>query len=98
MGMYDDLIVHSKHLPEEIKKYQKGWQTKSHECYLNLLEITESGELYVTDTWANPNKKEKDNLTGEIEFYQDIMDIWYCFIALFKEGKLIHITQIEPID
>ena len=45
MGMFDDLYISKKHLPEELQDYEFGWQTKSHDCLLNLLKIDENGKF-----------------------------------------------------
>ena len=47
MGMFDDLVIDKAHLPKELKDYEKGWQTKSLDCYMDVVEIDSYGRLFV---------------------------------------------------
>ena len=60
MGMFDDLVIDKVHLPDELKDYESGWQTKSLDCYMNIIKIDENGYLFETICHYH-NEKEKPN-------------------------------------
>jgi len=97
MGMFDDLYIDKKHLPDELKDYEFGWKTKSHHRLLNLLKIDENGNLLLVDVdeYGNHGETEKLNYTGEIRFYQNINSIWYEFVAFFVKGEMLKIIKLE---
>lgn len=99
MGMYDGLKVHKSHLPDDLKDFEEGWQTKSLDNMLTFYEITKSGRLREVGGIMQPDdfKPKFVPITGAVRFYQSIdkeFDIknWREFVAFFKKGKLI-----EPI-
>lgn len=98
MGMFDELEINKKHLPDHLKENETGWQTKSYECLLDTLKITEEGELlvYRSDLWGNGEKIEETNYTGEIRFYNEVNNDWIEFVAFFERGKMIKLIQIQP--
>jgi hypothetical protein len=98
MGMFDDLVIDKFHLPNELKDYENGWQTKSLDCYMNIIKIDENGNLFETICHYH-NEKENPKRryhVGEIRFYQTINDVWYEFIGFFDEGIMFRLIQIEP--
>jgi hypothetical protein len=99
MGMFDYVKVHTRFLPDTIKEHAEGWQTKSHECSLNLLTIEEDGKLYVDniiDNWERPSENKFLSYTGEIRFYDTIDDVWWEFVAFFEKGNLLKVIQVKP--
>jgi hypothetical protein len=88
MGMFDDLKISSIHLPERIKVYETGWQTKSLECNLDFLIIDEEGNLFKITYGEQPQIKIPVLHTGEVRFYQSIKDEWVEFVAFFVNGKM----------
>lgn len=97
MGMFDDLYIDKKHLPDELQNYEFGWQTKSHDRLLNLLKIDENGKLLLVDVdeCGNHGETEELNYTGEIRFYQNINSLWYEFVAFFVKGEMLKIIKLE---
>ena len=93
MGMYDDIWVHSKWLPEGLKDLDRTWQTKSLECCLYSYQIRENGTLFRNKTNMEINRLFH---TGEIRFYDSINGVWYEFIAWIVKGTVTEIIQIEP--
>ena len=92
MGMYDEVKLVAEFLPESIKQYTDGWQTKSHDRLLNMLNIEEDGRLYIdntVDNWERIGEKKFLVYTGEIRFYQSINDVWWEFVAFFEKGNLL---------
>ena len=58
MGMFDDLVIDKAHLPKELKDYEKGWQTKSLDCYMDVVEIDSYGRLFLYElNKINENNK-----------------------------------------
>lgn len=60
MGMFDNVKVNPKFLPDAVKEHTEGWQRKSHDRSLNLLTIEEDGKLYVDNSienWVRPRVK-----------------------------------------
>lgn len=97
MGMFDDLVIDKVHLPDELKDYEKGWQTKSLDCYMNLFEIDSNGRLFEHNLEKINNHIPDPNYhTGEIRFYQEINKKWYEFIGFFDEGIMFKLKQIAP--
>jgi len=98
MGMFDDLVIDKANLPENLKNYEEGWQTKSLDCYLNKISINENGILFESQFAENGVEVGKFPLyhIGEIRFYQTINDVWYEFIGFFDEGKMFRLIQVEP--
>lgn len=97
--MFDDLIINKAHLPVELKEYEKGWQTKSLDCYLNLIEIKDNGMLFETNFYDGIDSKVEAKRiyhTGEIRFYQQIKNEWYVFVGFFDDGIMFRLIQIEP--
>jgi len=98
MGMFDFFEIDGKFLPENLKHKNTGWQTKSLDCCLDTITITEDGDLMLSKNYnfdVNPLKK--IDYTGEIIFYQDIMEenehknvdnVWYEFVCIIVNGKL----------
>lgn len=95
--MFDDLIIDKVHLPNELKDYEKGWQTKSLDCYMNLIKITENGALLETEYNNDENNTKPIYHTGEIIFYQDINKKWYQFVGFFDDGILFRLIQTSPV-
>lgn len=101
MGLFDDLKIHSIHLPDEIKEYESGWQTKSLNPYQNLINIDEHGNLtrYIHGFKNNLTTIEKLNhFTGEIYFYQDIDNIEWEFVAFYEKGNLLKVIKVDEKD
>lgn len=97
MGMYDELHIDKKHLPDNLKGNETGWQTKSYECLLGTLNITENGKLLIARAdWDDGEKIEETNYTGEIRFYDQINNIWTEFVAFFENGQMFKLIQIAP--
>ena len=98
MGMYDELHIDKKYLPDNLKVNEAGWQTKSYECLLLTLNITESGKLLVVKTDDLDGEKiEEVNYTGSIIFYNFINKIWHEFIAEFENGQMLKLVQVAPL-
>ena len=98
MGMFDDLVIDKVHLPDELKNYENGWQTKSLDCYMNFIKIDENGSLFET-IYHYHNEKESPRRKyhiGEVRFYQNINDVGYVFVAFFDDGKMFRLIQVEP--
>ena len=98
MGMFDYLIIDDSFLPEELKGYNDGWQTKSYANLLSTLIIDKNGELSLIGRDWNIysdyiEKPKKLDYSGEIIFYDNIDNIWYEFIAIFDNGKMIKIDK-----
>lgn len=97
MGMFDDLVIDKAHLPKELKDYEKGWQTKSLDCYMDVVEIDSYGRLFVYElNKINNHIPEPNYHTGEIRFYQEINKKWYEFIGFFDDGIMFKLKQISP--
>ncbi|HRI20111.1 MAG TPA: hypothetical protein PLA68_04135 [Panacibacter sp.] len=99
MGMYDNVKVSSKFLPDNIKHHTDEWQTKSYDRLLNLLTIEEDGKLYIdntVDNWERSGENKFLEHTGEIRFYHSINDEWWEFVAFFEKGNLLKIIQTAP--
>lgn len=95
--MFDDLVIDKVHLPNEIKDYEKGWQTKSLNCYMDIVQIDNYGRLFVYELNKINNHKSIPNYhTGEIIFYQDIKGEWYEFIGFFDDGIMFKLKQTRP--
>ena len=108
MGMFDRIEIDSAHgLPEADE-----WQTKdtpSQRC--DVYRIDAEGRLLYQDydiedrskpgciigmcTRVNKRFVETD-FRGGVVFYTEIDGIWHEYSALFDDGKLISIKQIEP--
>lgn len=98
MGMFDDLVIDKVHLPNEIKEYEKGWQTKSLDCYMDVVEIDSYGRLFLYElNKINNHIPEPNYHTGEIRFYQEINKKWYEFIGFFDDGIMFKLKQISPL-
>jgi len=100
MGMYDNVSVSKKFLPNAISEHTEDWQTKSHDKLLNLLTIKDDGKLYINNTTID-NLKPKDeakflSYTGEIRFYNNIEEVWWEFVAFFEKGILLKCIQVMP--
>jgi hypothetical protein len=98
MGMFDYLTIDDNFLPEELKGHNDGWQTKSYDKLLSTLIIDKNGELSLIGRDWNiysdyVEKPKKLDYSGEIIFYDNIDDIWYEFIAIFDNGKMIKIDK-----
>jgi len=103
MGMYDDLIIDKVHLPDNLKDYENGWQTKSLDCNLSIIKIDENGNLFERMYNFSSDKQLYDEPirryhVGEIRFYQNIIDKWFEFIAFFDDGVMFRLIQIEKIN
>jgi hypothetical protein len=99
MGMYDEVRIATNFLPDSIKQYTDGWQTKSHEKLLNLLTIEEDGRLYINNTvdnWERTGENKFLSYTGEIRVYNSIEDMWWEFVAFFEKGNLLKFIQVQP--
>lgn len=98
MGMFDDLVIDKVHLPNELKNYESGWQTKSLDCYMNIIFIDENGKLFETICHYHDEKEKpiRRYHVGEIRFYQTINDVWHEFIGFFDDGIMFRLKQIEP--
>lgn len=93
--MYDHLHIDKKHLPSHLKDKQTGWQTKSLDCLMDTLIISEAGKLLIiTVVMGKGEIIEETNYTGEIRFYQKIDDIWTVFVAFFENGQMFKLIQI----
>lgn len=96
MGMYDELIIHNKHLPDDLKGYESEWQTKSHDRLLDTLEITEQGRLQIRRAdWGAGETIETPEFTGDIKFYNKINDKRVEFVARFEHGQMIELTRTK---
>lgn len=99
MGMYDNVKIAGKLLPDEIKEHTEEWQTKSHDKFLNTLSIEEDGKLYVDNTidnWVKNGENKFLLYTGEIRFYKTIEEEWWEFVAFFEKGLLLKLIQVKP--
>ena len=120
--MFDNLIISTDKLPvsdseKKIIGNDPNWQTKSLDCDLTEVYITDDGELLI-NRWEYENVPKEDRphpdddgLLGmfgslkrvnqrlekiqddiDVEFYSNINDEWYEFIAKFVNGDLISIN------
>jgi len=97
MGMYDNIMVDKIHLPEEIKNQETDWQTKSINCELANLFLSEDGYLFVTrEENGEGDKKFLDDFIGELRFYKHIKNVWYEFVGFVVKGQLKILIQIHP--
>ena len=95
--MFDELRINKKHLPDHLKEHETGWQTKSYDCLLDELNITEEGKLLVIrGDWGDGEKTEETNYNGDIVFYDRINNLWHQFVASFINGQMIKLVQVEP--
>jgi hypothetical protein len=96
MGMFDDLVIDKVHLPNELKDYENGWQTKSLDSGLFTFIIDESGQL-LQEVWLHKHKKSlvKQKYTGEIRFYTTIDNVWHEFVAFVEKGVLLKLIKIS---
>ena len=94
-------------MPEKLKGNETGWQTKSLDCFLNTINITEDGKLLCCQYIHDENEGEKIeqlDYTGEVRFYQTIFemiegkpnDYWCEFVAFFENGQMLKLIQIAP--
>ncbi len=99
MGMFDDLIIDSKYLPDKLKGHIGGWQTKSYGSLFHVLVISETGRLLETTGLKNDTRVLKEtNYTGEIRFYDEISGVWVEFNASFVDGQMVDLVQISPLS
>lgn len=94
MGLYDELHIDKTHLPENLKDHEGGWQTKSYNCYLSKLIITEDGDLIDDPNGYSNRCIEESDHTGEIRFYKYIGDDRIEFVAFFEKGKMLKLIKI----
>ncbi|MEP6512634.1 MAG: hypothetical protein ABJA79_02105 [Parafilimonas sp.] len=69
MGMFDNVKVSPKFLPDNVRQHTEGWQTKSHDRALNLLTVEKDGKLYIDniiDNWERNGENKFPNYTGEL--------------------------------
>lgn len=92
MGMYDELHIDKKHLPDNLKSNETGWQTKSLYCSLSRIKITDEGKLMSSKYLRD--KFEHVNYTGEVRFYDIINNTQIEYVAFFENGQLFKIIQI----
>lgn len=92
MGLYDELQIDKSHgVPKET-----GWQTKSLDCLLNTLSITETGELLIcSPDVIDPDSEiiDRSYYTGEVRFYQIIDDAWCEYTAFFENGVMFELIK-----
>lgn len=108
MGMYDTIEIDDSYgLPKTDE-----WQTKCTPVqWLNVYRIDKDGRLLhqVYDTEDRSNGKSlagaatrvnkrfvPADFRGAISFYSSIEGVWHEYSALFDEGQLISIKQLEP--
>lgn len=97
MGLFDNIKVHTKFLPEgkKIDFDKQDFQTKDLSCLMEHFIINEDGELVRTNRtdagWEFVKCHEKVNYTGQIQFY----DSNICFIAWVVKGMLKEIVESE---
>ena len=91
MGMYVVLSIHNSHLPDELKKYEEGWQTKSLNCAMDTIFIKEDGSLEILTYHGGYSKYP---YTGEIRFYSYIEKEWTEFVAFFEKGQMFKLIQV----
>lgn len=95
MGMFDELKIDKKFLPEDLQEHETGWQTKSYYSTLDTLVINEDGKLLLINNWGEGREVEETNYTGEIRFYDIINNIMVEFVAFFKNGQITEIMQVD---
>ena len=109
MGMFDELKIDKKFLPEDLQEHETGWQTKSYYSTLGTLVINKDGKLLLINNWGEGREVEETNYTGEIRFYDveetnytgeirfyDIInDTTVEFVAFFKNGQMTKIIQVD---
>lgn len=96
MGMYDNLMINVDKLPlsdvDKKRLADEQFQTKSFDCTLTEIYITDEGELKI-------NRMDEQLVTipyhGWINFYTDCEGEWFEFNAKFTDGKLVEIERIE---
>jgi hypothetical protein len=93
MGMFDDIRCKFP-LPDttedEINSMDDGinFQTKSLDCFLDYILITEEGKLYIRD--------KPSDYTGKIVFYTSGKNsTWFEYEAIFIYGKIDSIKRIK---
>jgi hypothetical protein len=107
MGMFDNLVIDKKHLPDKLKNYTDGWRTKSLECYLSTYKILGNGSLEKTDYYDGLNgdwETKPFEYTGEVRFNRTIYEVvngkpndyWCEFVAFFENGKMFKLIQVQP--
>ncbi|MCK9255828.1 MAG: hypothetical protein GX793_01515 [Bacteroidales bacterium] len=96
MGMFDELEIDKKFLPEDLQEHETGWQTKSYYSTLDTLVINKDGKLLLINNWGEGREVEETNYTGEIRFYDSVNKIWTEFVAFFENGQMFKIVQIAP--
>lgn len=101
MGLYDELHIDKSHLPENLKDHESGWQTKSYDCYLTQLTITDDGKLIECPSELSSKKQsfiQESDHTGEIRFYKDVDGVWHEFVAFFVNGQMLKLILVEPTE
>lgn len=90
MGMFDQLIVTNKWLPDDLKDHNTGWQTKSIENQLKEFVIVQDGSLLECITDFEGEEYKPYDYTGEIYFYNGVGKMWrelkaWCVKGVVKE-------------
>ncbi len=94
--MFDYLKIHKSHLSDNLKDYENGWQTKSHDCYLLNLMITEDGKLLIDKNFFGKEEKlEETNYTGEIRANNIINKERVEIVAFFENGQMLKLIEIK---
>lgn len=94
MGMYDDVRVHSSHLPDrqDIEpRIISGFQSKGFGCNLDTITIEEDGTVWRKNKWEEIEKEQITDLHQRIRFYDGDRE----YIATFTHGKLEGVKQIH---
>lgn len=95
MGMYDELLVDDELLPSKLKGWNKGWQSKSLDCFLNYIWLKKDNTIEIKEYNNDENSFKPLLYTGEIRFYRNISDWWYELVALVDEGNILKVKLVE---
>ena len=97
MGLFDNIKVDKIHLPQELKDHETEWQTKSVNCELANLLLSDDGYLFVIkEAGGIWDKKFLDDFIGELRFYKHIKNVWYEFVGFIVKGQLKILIQVQP--
>lgn len=75
MGRFDNLSIHDKCLPKELRGHNHGWQTKSLECYQKSFLIANDGGLYKYEGNGIVSAKKVTQYTS-ITAYNEVNGRW----------------------
>ena len=86
MGMFDTIYCYYP-LPGDVKPTKPDFQTKDLECFLEVYKISKEGFLTKNGL--------PYYLYGELNFYTSENGEWFEYKALFSDGKLIYIREVN---